>query len=1047
MSIEIARYQFHSWSRRGISANIIDDDDLGSNSNTQMERAEIAVGVTLNTAPLSKKFLLIGPGDIIGVNSNMIVRTEPLNGITNFEPNYLSFIEFYDEEFTWRYTPASPVGGTTPDAKNKLRPWLHLLVLKADEFVRTKDQTPLPAIQLNVKNVFPPMTESWLWSHMHSNADIPDSQLTDYEKFLLSLNQTMNADPDQLYSRLICARKLDPKTPYTAFVVPAFETGRLAGLNQDTSTTHAQMPSWDNNGAKGPLPVYYEWSFTTGENEDFESLVKLLQPQPMDPRVGIRDMDCSRPGFVRAEDPSQEIPGTSPQLIGLEGALKSPDTVSTVFPNPPASNDFQVELQKIANLPITITGTNTSGDPVISVPIYGSNHAKQSADDVVSLDITNNYWVNDLNKDPRTRVPAGFGTTIVQNNQSYLMPKAWAQVSAILQANKIIKSTVFMMKVALQMTVKTMSQLPQQVLMAVSNPVLSRVMGSPTTIAHQIRQSNIPAAIYSGAFRRLMRPRARIARRISPNGKLAFDDLVTGLNNNKLNIGPVNVLPAGLPNTQQISGEIGPTNLPLWLTFLLKYAIWILVILLVIFILLALITGRFALFGILAAAAVGGYFYLTNLKKNVTASQNLNDPQAELNSIAGIPPQPSFSLQLSSESSIPAPTPTTPGADSVEAVNFRKALPDIFQRMAIQVPVKPVVALDLGNAYTKVSTAIHPHTAFPLRLSYKIRFPNYISLTEPDKIFPAMAYPDIEDPMYKYLNAISQDLLLPNIKLVPNNCVSLVETNPKFIESYMVGLNHEMGRELLWNEYPTDERGSYFRQFWDVKGIIEPSSTLSEAQQTEAYKDIKPIDTWGVHTLLGSHNNRMPPGSTSPQAVLVIRGELLKRYPNTLIFAQKAIAGTNGGDPVIDLSLTDQTFPKEVKFPLYKADAPPDIKFFGFDLTIDQAKGTDLTDGFTDHLGWFFVIQEIPGEPRFGMDITYSPDSGGITWADLSWENFSDPNIAFITAGVVPAPPSGSFPATYSWGKDAANMASILFRKPSMVAIHASEMLDTLKQN
>ena len=32
----------------------------------------------------------------------------------------------------------------------------------------------------------------------------------------------------------------------------------------------------------------------------------------------------------------------------------------------------------------------------------------------------------------------------------------------------------------------------------------------------------------------------------------------------------------------------------------------------------------------------------------------------------------------------------------------------------------------------------------------------------------------------------------------------------------MVGLNHEFARELLWREYPTDQRGSYFRQFWDV---------------------------------------------------------------------------------------------------------------------------------------------------------------------------------------------------------------------------------------
>ena len=43
----------------------------------------------------------------------MVVRTEPLNRITNFEPNYLAFIEFYDEDFLWRYTPARANGSTT----------------------------------------------------------------------------------------------------------------------------------------------------------------------------------------------------------------------------------------------------------------------------------------------------------------------------------------------------------------------------------------------------------------------------------------------------------------------------------------------------------------------------------------------------------------------------------------------------------------------------------------------------------------------------------------------------------------------------------------------------------------------------------------------------------------------------------------------------------------------------------------------------------------------------------------------------------------------
>ena len=59
------------------------------------------------------------------------------------------------------------------------------------------------------------------------------------------------------------------------------------------------------------MPVYFEWYFRTGVNADFESLVKLLEPRAMDPKVGIRDMDCSRPGFVKADNPAEEIPGTA----------------------------------------------------------------------------------------------------------------------------------------------------------------------------------------------------------------------------------------------------------------------------------------------------------------------------------------------------------------------------------------------------------------------------------------------------------------------------------------------------------------------------------------------------------------------------------------------------------------------------------------------------------------------------------------------------------------------------------------------------------------
>ena len=50
-------------------------------------------------------------------------------------------IEFYDEDFPWRYTPAAPDGG-------KLRPWIALIVLKETEFTEGQNvlNRPLPYI-------------------------------------------------------------------------------------------------------------------------------------------------------------------------------------------------------------------------------------------------------------------------------------------------------------------------------------------------------------------------------------------------------------------------------------------------------------------------------------------------------------------------------------------------------------------------------------------------------------------------------------------------------------------------------------------------------------------------------------------------------------------------------------------------------------------------------------------------------------------------------------------------------------------------------------
>src|SRR4029077_15909023 len=127
---------------------------------------------------------------------------------------------------------------------------------------------------------------------------------------------------------------------------------------------------------------------------------------------------------------------------------------------------------------------------------------------------------------------------------------------------------------------------------------------------------------------------------------------------------------------------------------------------------------------------------------------------------------------------------------------------------------------------------------------------------------------------YGPLKDISIELFLPSINRIAPNSVTLIETNQAFIESYMVGLNHEFARKLLWRGYPTDQRGSYFRQFWDVRGFID-SEGLSEDPLKEQLYDIPEPHRWAPASKLGEHNNRQPPGQQpAAQAVLVIRGEL-----------------------------------------------------------------------------------------------------------------------------------------------------------------------------
>jgi hypothetical protein len=226
------------------------------------------------------------------------------------------------------------------------------------------------------------------------------------------------------------------------------------------------------------------------------------------------------------------------------------------------------------------------------------------------------------------------------------------------------------------------------------------------------------------------------------------------------------------------------------------------------------------------------------------------------------------------------------------------------------------------------------------------------------------------------------------------------------------------------------------------------------AAAREALKDIPPLHEWRPTSKLGDHDHRDNPSRPEAELVLVIRGELLKKYPNTVISAQPAKWQLTNGRPdkskerVLDESVAPM-------MPLYEARVSPDLYFFGFDLTALQARGDDTVD---DKPGWFFRIEEVPGDARFGFDESRAAGTQINIWGDLAWPDVapvlvdgSPVRISDIPALTLVEPTGNAAEKHPQWELDrqvplnatlsSAELAYISLQAPVLMAIHASELL------
>lgn len=278
--------------------------------------------------------------------------------------------------------------------------------------------------------------------------------------------------------------------------------------------------------------------------------------------------------------------------------------------------------------------------------------------------------------------------------------------------------------------------------------------------------------------------------------------------------------------------------------------------------------------------------------------------------------------------------------------------------------------------------------------------------------------PRFLEPLFPKFRAMGAELVVPGIDEVEPNRVRLLAVNEAWIAAFCAGANHEWIREALWNEYPADPRSTAFSAFWPRL----PPGTPDLASD---------LHTWVPVTGSGLADHVGAAGSST---VLLVRGDLVRRYPETEFMLV---------EPAGDGSVLDEqgNLPRErTTWPDFRGRLDADTVFVGFDVDPDVV----LSDGY--YLG----LQEPVVGPRFGLDAeaadTDPADYGAkpSAWADLAWSSVAatPADLEALSHVSVSACPwlDGDIDG-FEWPRNSAHLAAITFQQPFRLLLPATELI------
>jgi hypothetical protein len=1036
-----SKYTFLPWVKTG-SGTIISNNEQDLRGPRAKIRIDLKVGRfdrSNNPKPevITKDFQLYGPSDIKGILNSLIIRTSPRANDHDVEPNYFPYIEFSQADFPWRYTPAMPSRTQTSDNfEPRLSPWISLIVLREGEFERSNPAKPdlLPQIRIyEPRNSLPDLEQSWGWAHTQIAQQVSDAA---------SLRKILTSEPHNVTSRILALRKLEPNTRYFAFLVPSFEVGRLSGIGMEINDNMIGTSfAWKvSSSEQHVLPIYYQWQFSTSvQRGDFESLVAKLRHRRLSENIGLRKLDVSEPFLSIGKKTGLKKP------LYFGGALwssearkkyeekKKIDIGSYSIPNDDSENPspeeikkFIMEMKSLVDLGERSSWTfvndpslaNKDRDPIISPPMYGKWPANKRLISKISDDYNDPEWIATLIKSLDINSPEWF-----------------EKIKPELEKIKADTPYEWLEQLNLDPTNRVAAGLGSAVIQDLQEELVTSAWDQAGPIREankRLRVSQLARTISSNIFERCFVPMDHevLIRLVGPlHSKVILVE-------KKMSVATLiheSPIPDAVfsPSFTKITAErskiyrkLFDRNTRVSSTLLNQ--------------LNTIASNRDARPASLVASESNrsGLLVIDYLLSSPVPDLSVKEDEFQGNKLKGhlsdstIAPQVRLMVK-NTEVSIP-PSKSTDDKSYGATVNLENIRGGLLKSL------DPAGTRDFKGTIES-------------KISMEVTRPERLEEEKKDLLDPIVAYPEFIRPMFEPLRELSKDILLPGVEDIPSDTISLLETNPFFINSYMVGLNHEMARELLWREYPTDQRGSYFRQFWDVSVAIQRERlehfhthgdypTVEEDQQIiEKYRDIPEIHKWKHSSLEGVLKD-----STQPP-VFLIKGELLNRFPSAIIYASKAVFKNGKLDlPPASIETEDK---QQTKQPIFRGTIPPDVTFLGFDLSEKELRGDNNTDP-----GYFFIIQEPPSELRFGIDEPSEPRSSSTvdpdsleSWDKLDWDYITllpeSNRYIDLEGGTLKGKHIIENGLKVMWGSHAADLANILLQRPVRIAVHARELL------